>query len=363
MNRTEDYELISIGNKEQWNNTIKSCGEYDTYHLAEYHQLAYLQGEGRPLLFSYSMSGHHAALPFLARSLSGIDGLDDFKECDGTSVYGYPGVLSSMNPEDPDAGEFRARFQEGLERVLRKLSVIALFTRQNPLIDSSWLLGGLAQIVNLCPTISINLRKPEAEQIKDMTKGHRYDIRKAIKYEVTVREADYFESLDNFISIYDETMNRTGAGDYYRFSKRYFLLLKECLGDAVRLYIAKAKGETVAASMFLLSDKIIQYHLSGAPTAHLSLSGNKVIIDEVRRWGTDHGFAWLHLGGGVGSKADSLFRFKSGFSSHRSQFKVIKWILDPMIYKEAVNRAGSLDAGFFPAYRTPLKMKSGDKSE
>jgi hypothetical protein len=363
MNRTEDYELISIDNKEQWNSTIKSCGEYDSYHLAEYHQLAYLQGEGRPLLFSYSLSGHHAALPFLVRSLSGVDGLEDFEACDGTSVYGYPGLLSSMNPEDPDAGEFRVRFQEALERALRKLSVIAFFTRQNPLIDSSWLLGGLAQIVSLCPTISISLRKPEAEQIKDMTKGHRYDIRKAIKYEVRVREADYFESLDNFISIYDETMNRTGAGDYYRFSKRYFLLLKECLGDAVRLYIAEAKGKTVAASMFLFSDKIIQYHLSGAPTAYLSLSGSKAIIDEVRRRGTDRGFTWLHLGGGVGSTTDSLFRFKSGFSNHRSQFKVIKWILDPIIYNEAVNRAGSSDAGFFPAYRTPLKTKSCDKSE
>jgi lipid II:glycine glycyltransferase (peptidoglycan interpeptide bridge formation enzyme) len=232
--------------------------------------------------------------------------------------------------------------------------VIAFFTRQNPLIDSSWLLSGCADVVNLSSTVCIDLRKPETVQNKEMTKGHRYDIRKAKNNGVTAREVEYFEFLDTFISIYYETMGRTGACDYYFFPKQYFLQLKENLGDAVRLYIAEAKGEVIAAAIFLLSNKIIQYHLSGALSAFLSLSGAKVIIDEVRRWGTDNGFFWFHLGGGVSSVEDSLFRFKAGFSKLRFQFQVIKWIIDPMVYNEAIKRSKQLDSCFFPAYRKPL---------
>ena len=196
-----------------------------------------------------------------------------------------------------------------------------------------------------------------------MTKGHRYDIRKARESGVTAREVQFLEYLDTFISFYNQTMARKGAGEYYLFSKEYFLRLKENLRDSIRLYIAELKGEPIAASMILLSHKIVQYHLSGSPIAHPSLSGTKVIIDEVRRWATTNGFIWFHLGGGVGSQADSLFRFKAGFSNCRKTFEVIKWIIDPLTYNQLVNKHYNGDSRFFPAYRAPLATTISKSSE
>jgi len=354
MKLKERYKLIPIDNIQEWNNAIKSCGIYDTYHLAEYHKLAQMQGEGEPWLFNYSLGNYNAVLPFLRRPLSEINGLEDFYQYDCTSVYGYPGALSSINSKDPNADEFKFRFQRALKQVLRELSVVAFFTRQNPLINTSWLFSGCAEIVSLSLTVAINLKLHEDEQMKGMTKGHRYDIRKASRQGVIAREVPFFEYLDIFISIYNETMARTGAHYYYIFSKEYYTQLKESLGNSVKLYIAELKDKIIAASIFLLSEKIVQYHLSGARSEYFSFSGTKVIINEVRKWAKARGFSWLHLGGGVGSKEDTLFRFKAGFSKYRPQFNIIKWIIDPVIYRKAVNRKKSSNVSFFPAYRSSL---------
>jgi hypothetical protein len=110
MNHKERYRLIPIDNKDEWNKTIKACGGYDTYHLSEYHKLAQQQGEGQPWLFSYSLGRYRASLPFLRRPISEVDGLEEFEQYDCTSVYGYPGVLTSISLNDPAAEEFKFRF-------------------------------------------------------------------------------------------------------------------------------------------------------------------------------------------------------------------------------------------------------------
>ena len=57
------------------------------------------------------------------------------------------------------------------------------------------------------------------------------------------------------------------------------------------------------------------------------------MLDTVRLWATERGARVLHLGGGVGSKADSLFQFKAGFSDRRHLFHIWRWIVQPDIYE------------------------------
>jgi hypothetical protein len=63
----------------------------------------------------------------------------------------------------------------------------------------------------------------------------------------------------------------------------------------------------------------------------------------------------LHLGGGLGGRADGLFHFKCGFSRRRHRCFVWEWILQPAAYAEACSRAvGACPADghpFFPLYR------------
>jgi hypothetical protein len=352
--------LLHIDNRDQWMNALESCRLYDTYHLPEYHLLAKKQKEGEPFMFYFQHEEGAAALPMLIRKTSDVQGLEDSKSFDATSVYGYPGVVTNINDEFTNAQSFRNDFQKTLLSVFHDKNVISFFTRQNPLFKTSWLLQGIGDVLKLNNTVTIDLTQSDHEQEKNMSKGHRYDIKKAKKAGVIAYEDKEFRRIDDFILTYNQTMRRNGALDYYFFPNSYYKELKRLLKDKLKLFIAEKDGIIVGASMFLLTGKIIQYHLSGTPDEFLRYSGAKVILDEVRQWGMNNGYKWLHLGGGLGSTQDSLYRFKAGFSKLRIPFEIIKSIINPQIYRQLVkqrdhwiesNNYQKESYDYFPSYR------------
>lgn len=342
---------------------LESCGQHDTYHLPQYHFLAKQQDEGTPFLFHFQDAGNFAALPFLLRRVSDVKGLEDSTFCDVTSVYGYPGPVTNAKEDSASADSFRSHFQTNLLQLFRDMNVVCFFTRQNPLLRTSWLFRGMGDILVMGTTVAIDLGRSLNEQDRDMTKGHRYDIRKAKESDIVAYEDKGFKRLDDFVSAYNETMKRTGAAEYYFFPKSYYIELKGLLADRLKLFVAEKADVVISASLFLVTGEIIQYHLSGTPDRYLTHSGSKVILDQVRRWGTDHGYRWLHLGGGLGSKEDSLFRFKAGFSKLRFSFETTRAIIEPQVYEKLVAQRmhwiGSgadqaISESYFPHYRAPL---------
>lgn len=357
-------ELIRTNEDEKWMQALKLCRNFDSYHLPEYHRVAESQHEGTAYLFIFCQESKCAAMPFLIRQICSVQGLQKSLHQDASSVYGYPGVISSVSINDPGAEEFRLSFQNGLTKVLLDLNIVSLFSRLNPLCDSSWLLEGMAEIIPLAQTVVIDLQQSDSEQLKGISKGHLCDIRRANKAGITVAFDHEWVHLDEFVEIYNETMVRNGADDYYFFAREYFEKLIDELGPVLKLIIAKLDDHIVSSAMFLCTDSIIQYHLSGTPRQYLQFAGAKLILDEMRRWGKMNGYKWMQLGGGVGSNQDSLFRFKAGFSKQRPDFCVARTILQPDIYEKLVkerdswaSRLGYVGVGenFFPRYRQPVK--------
>ena len=77
---------------------------------------------------------------------------------------------------------------------------------------------------------------------------------------------------------------------------------------------------------------------------------------EVMHWAQAQGAAYMHLGGGLGGREDSLFHFKAGFSKQRADFFTYRVIADPSAYETLCARwqehhHAPLDETFFPAYR------------
>ena len=361
------YSLIPVDNRDKWVDALELCSRHDAYHLPEYNLLAKEQKEGIPFLFFFQDEGYYAALPFLLRQISDVQGLEDSESFDVTSVYGYPGVVTNIESDSANSETFRSDFQKTLLHVLTDNKVIAFFTRQNPLFQTSWLFHGMGDVQAMGKTVAIDLTKSMHEQEKSMTKGHRYDIRKAKESGIVAYEDNEFKRIDDFILIYNETMKRNGALEYYFFPKNYYTELKRSLGNKIKLFVAEKDGTLISASMFLVTGKIIQYHLSGTPSRYLGYSGAKVILDEVRTWGASQGYKWLHLGGGLGSTEDSLFRFKSGFSKLKFSFEIIKAIIEPSIYANLVaqknrwiesNDYEKKSDNYFPTYRAPVIIKA-----
>ena len=67
---------------------------------------------------------------------------------------------------------------------------------------------------------------------------------------------------------------------------------------------------------------------------------------------------YYHLGGGLGFKEDSLFKWKSGFSDLLLNYKSWRFVINTPQYQSLVQKAGmtlSSEVDFFPLYRYPVQ--------
>jgi lipid II:glycine glycyltransferase (peptidoglycan interpeptide bridge formation enzyme) len=276
---------------------------------------------------------------------------------DATSVYGYPGPVTSVDKTDTG---FLNRFNAALLQSFQELQIIAAFTRLHPVIQNETMLQQIGEISERGLTISIDLSQPEETQRKRYRKGHKYDIKKARQAGVVAYHDKRWNHYDDFLRMYTMTMQRVEARDSYYFDRAYFDMLREALGSIIHLFVAEYEGKIISAALFTFLRGIVQYHLSGSDTNFLRYQGSKVVLDEVRLWASSQGAKVLHLGGGVGSDQDNLFLFKSGFSDKRHVFKIWKCIVNQKMHEQAVTERAEyhgvpyptvISKPFFPVYR------------
>jgi hypothetical protein len=354
-----DILILSTAQESEWRSWLERSCQYDFYHLPSYHLTAEQMGEGEAKLVVFSHEKYFVALPVLLRPIAAIEGLERVGSqwTDATSVYGYAGPVSS---HEQLPVEFSNLFQEALTSTLRKMNVIALFSRLHPLINQESILTSLGELALLGETVSIDLTLSPDAQRKQYRRDHKYGINKLIRAGVVFEEDIEWAFLDEFVEIYRDNMQRVNAEDYYMFDRSYFLNLQKSLGSRLRLFHCWFEDRIVCSGLFVCCNGIVQYHLSGTRSSDLDLSPMRLLVDGVRRWATQRGETVLHLGGGLGAQKDSLFEFKAGFSDRRHSFGVWKWVLLPHIYRELINLRADLaqsdrekfnSSGFFPAYR------------
>ncbi|MGQ9505311.1 MAG: GNAT family N-acetyltransferase [Thermogutta sp.] len=359
-------QLIRPYQRQAWQDVLLRCRFYDTYHLPEYHLAVRDVDEGEPLLIAFEHGPYVAAIPLLIRDVGRVPELAGMSWKDASSAYGYPGLLTNCSPNDPQADEFRTVWQGSFAQVLRNLNVVTVFVRQHPLIQTAWMWQELGIVKPLGQTVVLDLRRSESEQYRMMRENHRRDLRKAAAIGMRVVEDVPLERLKVFIALYEATMRAVDASSYYFFPDSYFEALRHQLRGRVKLFFAELRDEVVAGMLFFHCGKVIQYHLGGSDPAlgRVRAMGTKLIIDTVRRWGSENGFHWLHLGGGLGARQDSLFLFKAGFSELRCDHHVVNYVVDPEVYKELLRRRfggetpESSTNGWFPAYRCPVVRRA-----
>jgi hypothetical protein len=128
----------------------------------------------------------------------------------------------------------------------------------------------------------------------------------------------------------------------------------------MHLLLVRYHGEIIAASLFSEINGIVQHHLCGRRDGFERVHSLAVMLTFARDWFKARGNQLLHMGGGVGSRADSVFKFKTHFSPDRALFHTWRLVTDQQAYQELVNawehEADALSAGptgFFPEYRAP----------
>lgn len=160
-------------------------------------------------------------------------------------------------------------------------------------------------------------------------------IRKAEKNGLRYRAEYDFESLHHFVSLYNETMQRLGADEFYRFPKQYFYGFADSLKGNAFLGTVFLDSKIVGAALFMRFGEYGHYHLAGSNREKGSLGINNFLlwktIEEMK--GTT--VKQFHLGGGTcASKDDSLLKFKKAFSNQERNFCIGKWVFNELVYKD-----------------------------
>lgn len=177
-------------------------------------------------------------------------------------------------------------------------------------------------------------------------------IRKAIKNGVTIYNGRFPEIYEKFRTIYNSTMDKDDADEYYYFEPEFYRSVLEDLPQNAQVFWAEKDSQVIAASIMLATNGRMNYHLSGSLREFSSLAPTNLLLYNAALWGCANGYRTLHLGGGVGSGEDSLFKFKRAFyKGDLNRFHIGKRIIDREKYDELLAMRGNVVSGFFPQYR------------
>lgn len=108
----------------------------------------------------------------------------------------------------------------------------------------------------------------------------------------------------------------------------------------------------------IFANGMLHYHLSGSLREYRSLAPSNLLLYKTALWGCEQGFKTFHLGGGVGSGEDPLYKFKAAFNRNSdNQFSIGKMTLDSEKYDyltslRKIDSKFNPESKFFPLYRS-----------
>mmetsp|Transcript_27158 Transcript_27158/g.89052 ORF Transcript_27158/g.89052 Transcript_27158/m.89052 type:complete len:379 (+) Transcript_27158:87-1223(+) len=306
----------------------------------------------------FSASGCSCYYVYLKRPVPGGEGT----RRDLISPYGYCGPWGDGDP----TAEHWLRFRELFVEMCVGRGYVAEFIRFSPfLLEQQRLFREQSPDVTAWKhqtTVAVDLTGGVDAYLKKARRSYRKTFQKALKLGYTSSVVPCAEAdLSDFKRLYNTTMTRNCARDYYFFSDGYYEQLVAGLprDGCLLVQVAKEGAAPAASGIYFVWDDKIHYHLGASETEFLGDGVNSLMHHSAAVYGVEHGLKLFHLGGGLKDN-DALHQFKSGIGDMQMEWWLGKSVLNPTLYEQLVReRAEELGcapeeltaSGFFPAYR------------
>lgn len=272
---------------------------------------------------------------------------------DATSPYGYGGPFAFGAPDAAAYWRAHAGWCRDA-KVVSTFARLSLFPRQ------------LAPIPGPVETRLSNVVVPLEGGVDALWRGYEGKVRKWIgvaeRAGLTVERDASGARLAAFAEIYEHTMRRNGAADWYFFPRAFFDALVERLPGLFSFFHVLRDGEVLSSDLVLEGEEHVYYFLGGSRAEAFPLGPNYLLKHRIAVWALEAGRKAYVLGGGV-ADGDGLFRYKRGFARGGVvPFQVACLAHDPAAIEaiaaaraERAGREGAAWAprpGFFPPYRS-----------
>ena len=341
-------ELFDLAHSAEWDNKVKTFTDYDVYYLSGYVKAFHIHGDGDPYLLYYEVEGLRAIYVYMRRPTD-IEGVYD-----SVTPYGYGGVLFEGDTSEDNLKDFWKAYLDEMA----KEHIVDNFVRYHPVLRNAVPMKIISNVIDLGKTIAMDLSSPEVVWDNIHSKN-RNMIRKAEKNGIIIEHGKGMDLFDKFIEIYNATMDKDHAEAYYYFKRPFYESIHNDLQDNYELFYAKLEDKIIAMSIMIFANGRLNYHLSGSDIEYRNLAPSNLLLYKTALWGCEHGFRTFHLGGGVGSGEDNLYKFKAAFNKVSDyQFSIGKQVFDQQLYDELVGLRRRSDDDFdetshyFPLYRS-----------
>lgn len=311
---------------EHWDEVLDKFlpSERDIYFRKEYIRL--YETDTEKVVCCIVNDGEQMMLfPFLSRTFD-YQGqtLHDFE-----TAYGYGGPIWHHADE-----KFKTAALLMMVEELKRQNYVAGFIRFHPLLVN-YKGFSVGRIIEDRKTIAIDLSLDENDiWMQEIHTKNRNVIKKGEKSGLNFIVDNDFKYLPEFIRLYDATMDKLAAADFYYFKQQYYEKFVRTLPNSF-LGVVLYDDKVVSAAIFMYEGCYGHYHLSGSDVSALKLSPNNYMLWQAALELKRRGVKVLHLGGGTTSaEDDSLFCFKSRFSKHIYQFCLGKLIFHEQLYQD-----------------------------
>ena len=340
--------VYTLEQSEQWDTVVRSFKEYDVYWLSGYVKAFQIHGDGDPLLFFYEGEGARGINVIMKRDVADDEHfkgkIEKGQYFDFATPYGYGGWIIEGDQTEELFGAY--------ESWIQKNEIISEFVRFHPMLKNHGASRPFYDVIQLGEVVHMDLSSPEDIWTNIISKN-RNMIRKAVKNEIKIYNGRFPEIYRQFREIYNVTMDKDDAEEYYYFKPDFYKSVLEDLPQNAQVFWAEKEGQVIAASIMLATNGRMNYHLSGSLREFSSLAPTNLLLYKAALWGCANGYKTLYLGGGVGSGEDSLFKFKRAFyKGDLNHFNIGKKIYNKEKYEELLGMRTEIEnPGYFPKYR------------
>lgn len=349
-----------MGKFEVWN-LSEDVGKYQNYidklsYVTPYHFSEYLLAEsvaedGETKIFLYEEEDKFAIYPCVIRRIRQLTYMKNLQDelYDAIAPHEYGGMLTNVSTLDMMM-QLHINFLE----YCRKENVIHHFIRINPYLNELPKVyeSMEGEIIHSNQQVYVDLTKEEEEIWAEYKSNVRRNIKRGKKSGLLFEIAEKnMENVHVFQQMYTTAMDILQAKKFLYFNAEYYRRLVEC--NCSRLcFVKNADGKVVAASIILLSDQVVYYHLGCFDRQYSLQRPMNYLMHSMILWSKKHNYSIFHLAGG----GKSLLQFKEGFSQTRIPYYILNQITDSEKYQCACDLwkkqyPEHAEEVFYPLYR------------
>ena len=186
---------------------------------------------------------------------------------------------------------------------------------------------------------------------------HRSQVNRAKAQGFVTETIEAPSDLSAFRALYERTMLRLQAADFYRFADASWSHLIGLGRNLALITVRDAQSQVHAQALFLRGPRFAHYHLSARSDDAHNAAGH-LQFEAAADWAAANGCRSIHLGGGTsGREDDGLLAFKRRIGKGDATFRVAGLIADETRHHDLIARWATRSGQtpkWFQAYRQPV---------